>query len=359
MISRVIFCGGGSGGHVMPALTLIEEIKTKYSQIEIEYIGSYKGIECDLVGRKKIVYHPIHTGKIRRYLSFENVVDQFRLLLGLFQAIGLMLRWSRRTTIIFSTGGFVSVPVVVAAWLTGKKVYVHEQTARIGLANKLASYFAKKFFISFEDTKKYLPAEKVVFSGYPVRDAFYHSSVHPVVINGVDLHSLSRPLIFITGGGNGSILMNDLVLKHMTWLKNNFVVLHQIGKQDYERFAGLADATYLPVQFLGDEMIDCMKLASLVVARSGAGTVCELMALKKKSIFIPLKIAQKNEQYHNAMEAKRRIGAEVIEEDQLANCDLQKLIMQLNSSERFVADDQTWEMLRAQDIILGEVFQNG
>ena len=121
----------------------------------------------------------------------------------------------------------------------------------------------------------------------------------------------------------------------------------------------LPEFLYLPVQFLGDEMIDCMKLASLVVARSGAGTVCELMALKKKSIFIPLKIAQKNEQYHNAMEAKRRIGAEVIEEDQLANCDLQKLIMQLNSSERFVADDQTWEMLRAQDIILGEVFQNG
>ena len=354
MVSTILFCGGGSGGHVMPALTLIERIKMERPELRIEYIGSYKGIERELAVGRNIPYHAIHTGKIRRYLSLENIIDQFKVVMGLFQSLWLLAHYSSSRTVIFSTGGFVSVPVVIAAWITGKKVYVHEQTARIGLANKIASHFAEKFFISFEETRRFLPAGKVIFSGYPLRDSLYCRDIERVEIQGQCLNDVHKPLLMVTGGGNGSVLMNDLVLKHFEKLKERFVILHQIGKQDFERFATRADKDYLPVQFLSAEMVDCMKLASVVVARAGAGTVCEIMALKKKCLFIPLKIAQKNEQFHNAMEAKRRIGSAVIEEDQLEHTDLIRVLDKLLKDDS-VASNSSWEEVRAQDIILGEV----
>lgn len=347
MINKWIFCGGGSGGHVMPALTLISEIKNKSPQVEIFYIGSYKGIERHLTQAQGLKYKPIFTGKIRRYFSFENLLDLFKVVLGLFQALIFLLSFSKKDTAIFSTGGFVSVPVVIAAWLTGKKVFVHEQTARIGLANKIASRFATTFFISFEDTRQYLPQGKVVYSGYPVRDSFFDSSIGKVQLDATILNSLTRPILFITGGGNGSTLINKLVRDNFDFLTSKFFVLHQVGKQEFQSYQKLRNEFYFPVQFLGEEICDCMKLASVVISRAGAGTVCELMALGKKSIYIPLKIAQKNEQYHNAMEASRLLGSLVIEEDQLASTNWEQILSQDFSSTSLGHLGE-----RAQDIIL-------
>lgn len=347
---KIIFCGGGSGGHVMPALTLIEEIKNIYPATQISYIGSYQGIERSLVVAKGIPYRAIHTGKIRRYFSIQNFIDLFKVGMGLIQSLGYLL-FESRDTIIFSTGGFVSVPVVIAAWMTGKKVYVHEQTARLGLANQIASRFATKFFISFEESRKFLPAEKVIYSGYPIRNSFFKPLSSKIVVDGIDLSAMQKPLLFVTGGGNGSHLMNQLVKDHLAKWSKDYYILHQVGKNQLGEFEGLRSDSYLPVAFLGDEMIDIMKKARVIISRAGAGTVCELLALGKKSVFIPLKIAQKNEQYHNAMEAHRKLGSIVIGEDEVLQTNWDDLLAQ-----DYSVKTET-NQSRAQEIILSEVFR--
>ncbi|MCO4792255.1 MAG: UDP-N-acetylglucosamine--N-acetylmuramyl-(pentapeptide) pyrophosphoryl-undecaprenol N-acetylglucosamine transferase [Bacteriovoracaceae bacterium] len=323
MIKRIIFSGGGSGGHVMPALTLIEELKNK--GYEIEYIGG-NGIESEIVPGKEIKYHLIHTGKLRRYFSFQNMIDLFKVGLGVIEAFFILLRKSPMNTLVFSTGGFVSVPVVVAAWLTGKKIFIHEQTSRVGLANKIASKFADKIFISFEESFNYFPKNKTVYSGYPVRDSCHSDSIGKVLIDGKEVNNSDRPILFITGGGNGAKLLNEKIKENLAELSQKYLVIHQVGKQFIDEYEKLKSDYYIPVKFVGEEMIDLFKLSSVVLSRAGAGTVSELISLNKRSIFIPLKIAQKNEQYHNAMEAQKKIGSMVVEEEEFSSLKLSTLL---------------------------------
>jgi UDP-N-acetylglucosamine--N-acetylmuramyl-(pentapeptide) pyrophosphoryl-undecaprenol N-acetylglucosamine transferase len=316
---NIIFVGGGSGGHVMPALTLITKLKTDQS-FTLYYIGGKKGIEKEVIQKTGIPYFPISTGKLRRYLSFENIIDFFKVLLGIFQSILIMFRFSRKT-LVFSTGGFVSVPVVIAAKLTLKKVYIHEQTSRVGLANKIASFFADKIFISFEESRKFFPEGKTFFSGYPLRDDCYNLNFPNLDINGISLNNIQKPILFVTGGGNGSYLMNELVKNNLDTLKAKYFIVHQVGKNFEQQFKQFRDKNYFSAAFFDKEMIPLFKKAKVVISRAGAGTVCELLALRKKSIFIPLKIAQKNEQFHNAIEAQKKLGSFILTEDEIPNCD--------------------------------------
>lgn len=315
--NTLIFTGGGSGGHVMPALTLIQELKKM--NCDIQYIGGYESIERDLVKPYHITYHPIHNGKLRRYLSVENMKDIFKVLIGTLQAFFLLMKFKRQSTLIFSTGGFVSIPVVVAGWLQGKRIYIHEQTSRVGLANKIASFFANKVFISFEESKKFFPVNKTVFSGYPLRDECFSDEVKDVVINGKSLLQIQKPIMFITGGGNGSLLLNELIKRNLAELKKSYFIIHQVGKAFAEEYQKLNGDDYVALPFVGPEIIDLFKLSTVTLSRSGAGTVCELIAIGKKSIYVPLKIAQKNEQYFNAVEAKNKLGSIIIEEKDLTD----------------------------------------
>lgn len=329
--TRVFFTGGGSGGHVVPALTVIAGLQQK-EDVEIRYIGSYTGIERSLVGSRGLHYHCISSGKLRRYFSWENFTDFFKVIKGTVQAMLIMLRSRfRRRCLVFSTGGFVSLPVVYAAKLIGIKVFIHEQTSRVGLANKLASIVADKVFISFEDSRKYFPTSKTIFSGYPIRLEILSNESKPLKIKGRRLDQQERPIIFVTGGGNGSKLINDLIREHLAELKKRYLVVHQVGKKYIEGFLDYEDESYLCLSFVGDEMIELLKRSQVVISRAGAGTVCELMALKKKSILIPLKIAQKNEQYWNAMEAVKKLNSLLVEEDEVKNLDLIKLIEDFES----------------------------
>jgi UDP-N-acetylglucosamine--N-acetylmuramyl-(pentapeptide) pyrophosphoryl-undecaprenol N-acetylglucosamine transferase len=313
----IIFTGGGSGGHVIPALTLI----AKLNDFDIEYIGGRDGIERSLVTSKVKTYHPIFTGKLRRYFSLQNFLDIFKIMLGLVQSFQI-LALKPRDTIIFSTGGFVSVPVVIAAWLTGKRIYIHEQTARVGLANKISSKFAKKVFVSFEESLKYFPLGKTELSGYPVRDNCFSPLPDKLELDGLDLINQKKPIMLITGGGNGSKLVNDLIKESLSEIQESYVLIHQVGRNYINEYSKYKSVNYIPVDFINKNMIELMKRADVIISRAGAGTVCELMALKKPSIFIPLKIAQKNEQYHNAIEAARQNGSLVIEEDELVSKNL-------------------------------------
>jgi UDP-N-acetylglucosamine--N-acetylmuramyl-(pentapeptide) pyrophosphoryl-undecaprenol N-acetylglucosamine transferase len=316
MKRNLIFTGGGSGGHVMPALTIIKKIN-QYNEFEIHYIGGIQSIERDLVKNYDLTYHPIHTGKLRRYLSVENIKDVFKIFLGFFESLFILFYFSKKNTLVFSTGGFVSVPVVLAAKFLGIKVFIHEQTSRVGLANKICSVVANKVFVSFEESLKFFPQGKTFHTGYPVRDKCYLDEIAPVVINGVELNNLKKPILFVTGGGNGSALLNDLIRNNFEEIISRFVIVHQVGKNYIEEYSKIKHPDYFPLPFVGNEMIDLFKLATCTVSRSGAGTVCELLAIGKKSIFIPLKIAQKNEQYFNALEAKNKLGSIIILENEL------------------------------------------
>ncbi len=316
----IIFVGGGSGGHVMPAITLINKLKEDKT-ISLYYIGGIKGIERELINKAGIYYFPISTGKLRRYLSLENFLDFFRFLFGIFQSFFILLRFPRNT-LVFSTGGFVSVPVVIAAKLTLKKVFIHEQTSRVGLANKISSFFADKIFISFEESKKFFPEKKTVLTGYPLRDECFSLTFPNIEINNVPLDSIKRPILFVTGGGNGSHLINDVIKDNLKELKEKYFIIHQVGKTYEDQFKKYHDENYFSCAFLDKEIIPVYKKAKVVISRSGAGTVCELLALKKKSIFVPLKIAQKNEQFYNAVEAQKKLGSFILTEDEIPNCDL-------------------------------------
>ncbi|PIK14763.1 UDP-N-acetylglucosamine--N-acetylmuramyl-(pentapeptide) pyrophosphoryl-undecaprenol N-acetylglucosamine transferase [Halobacteriovorax sp. JY17] len=330
-MKKIIFTGGGSGGHVMPAITLLKELIND-ENYSIYYIGGRNSIERNLISEFNIKYVPIFTGKLRRYLSLENFTDIFKIILGTIQSFFFLL-FKSRDTLIFSTGGFVSVPVVVAGKLTGKKIFIHEQTSRVGLANKICSIFANKVFVSFEESLKFFPKEKTILSGYPIRRECFDTSLNFSEFKGISLSQPDRPILFITGGGNGSLLLNDLIKEDIKYLEDHYITIHQVGKKFISEFEKLKTDSYIPVSFIGKEIIDIMKSSAIIISRAGAGTVCELMALQKRSIFVPLKIAQQNEQYHNAMEASRKLGSLVISEDELLNLSIKTILSTFNNQQ--------------------------
>ncbi|MCP4912450.1 MAG: undecaprenyldiphospho-muramoylpentapeptide beta-N-acetylglucosaminyltransferase [Oligoflexia bacterium] len=324
-VEEIVFSGGGSGGHVLPAITLINHLKKNHPEVKISYIGDANGIESKLISEQNIQFQSIMTGKLRRYISFQNFIDIFKVMIGIIQSFFILL--GKRNSIVFCSGGFVTVPVAIASFLTGKKMYIHEQTSRVGLANKINSIFADKVFVTFEESLKFFPNEKTLLSGYPLRPEI--GNVKRVDFDNI-LKSFNlsdgKPVLFVTGGGNGSLLLNNLIKDNLDELKDKFTIVHQVGKNFEEEYSKLNNADYYTSAFFGEEMIALMKYSSVVISRAGAGTVVELMALGKPSIFVPLAIAQKNEQYHNAMEAHKKVGSIVIEEKNLSSDEIFKAI---------------------------------
>lgn len=328
----IIFTGGGSGGHVVPALTILSKLRKM--DFNIVYFGSYTGIESKLTQGKVDQYVGISTGKIRRYLSVENFIDIFKVFIGLIQSLWKIFFIKKGPLVIFSMGGFVSVPVVIAGRLLGATIFVHEQTTRVGLANKVASKFAEKVFVSFEDSIRFFPKNKVELSGYPVRDVFTQQGLDFKSYKGIDLENKEKPLVFVTGGGNGSKLLNDKVKEELKYLSEKFNIIHQVGASYISEYRELENESYKVTDFVGDEMPDLFKAADFILSRSGAGTVAELMALGKPSVFVPLKIAQKNEQFHNAMAAKNAIDSIVVEEDEFKSISLLETFEELKRLKR-------------------------
>ena len=333
-IKKFIFCGGGSGGHVMPALTLYKYIKKIHNDATFISIGSYKGIERELFTKEGLNYYSISTGKLRRYFSWDNFLDLLRVLKGTFEAFFLLLKWSKKDSVVIATGGFVTVPVVFAAWLQRKRIIVHEQTTRVGLANRICSYFASDIIVTFEESLKFFPSAKVKHLGYPLREEILEEELRARKIKDITIANIDRPILFLTGGGNGSQLLNDSLAQIMPEIEKDFFIVHQCGKTFEEELIKRETDHYKVFGFVGSEIIDLMKMAKVIISRAGAGTVVELTALGKPSIFIPLKIAQKNEQYHNAMSAQAKLGSIVIEEDELTGERLLNAIKEVQSLDK-------------------------
>ncbi len=328
--------GGGTGGHVSPALAVIRAIqdlaKNQSWQPVFRYIGSKRGIESKLATEAGLEFVGVESGKLRRaikisgYFTKENLLDIFRIPVGVIQSLWQV--WKFRPDVVLSTGGYVSVPPVIAAWLLRVPVITHEQTVQIGLANKITARFAKRIALTFEGAAQELSPKlrrKSFVTGNPVRNIIFNGSREKArEFCGFDPADDNLPAIYVTGGAQGARIINRAVESELGNLLGICRVIHQCGQQpagdeqDYDKLENIAQTLspelrrrYWLTRFVGDEIGDIFALADLVVSRAGAGTVTEVSTLGKAAIFIPLVPTGGDEQTRNAQRSVD-IGAAII-----------------------------------------------
>lgn len=305
---RVVIAGGGTGGHVQPALAVLRELRRK-THVDVLWIGSKSGLERAVAAEHGVAFTAIQTGKLRRYFSLQTPIDAARIPIGLLQAIQSLKRF--RPDVVYSTGGFVSVPAVVASRLLGISSITHEQTATVGLATRINARFANVVALSFEQSRAQLPKTRasVVVTGNPVRQELFTSSADRARATYHLPDDVS--LVYVTGGALGAHAINEVVRQALPRLLEIAAVIHQCGPASANGDLPLLESArnqlspalrehYVIRERLGSELADVYAAAALVVGRAGAGTVSELAALGKASILIPLPGAGGDEQTRNA-----------------------------------------------------------
>jgi UDP-N-acetylglucosamine--N-acetylmuramyl-(pentapeptide) pyrophosphoryl-undecaprenol N-acetylglucosamine transferase len=348
-IKKVLITGGGSGGHVSVASGLIDGIKEKYPKLyeNLIYVGGDLGMVGEDYGNSieqrkfkhaKFKTRYIRAGKLQRSFSFSSVKLLLRTFLGLIDSIKILQ--NEKPDLIFSTGGFVSVPVCIIGWLKKIPIYLHEQTATVGLANRVVGKFAKKIYIAFESSKKYFKKTKTLLVGDIVRDAITEFEVDKVSkeIREIFTNNIRFPLIYISGGSLGSHLINTKVLKEIDGLLSGYRVILQTGNnqtfKDFEKAMEIRSKLseekkrmFLPIKFIDDKSIGYVyHNMDLFLGRAGANTVYEIAVLAKPSVFIPIPWVTHNEQFENAKALKNTGLSEIIEEDQFEKIDLKSRI---------------------------------
>ena len=315
---KILVTGGGTGGHVSPALATIEAVQALAVGADwtpqFQYVGSLGGVEQGLVQAAGIPFAGVQSGKLRRaasvrgLLTLKNLADALRVPVGVGQAIGEVRRFG--PDVVLATGGYVSVPPVIAAGLLHRPVLIHEQTVQIGLANQIAARFASRIALTFEGAAAELPPKqrrKTFVTGNPVRPAIFGGDrARAVERFGFDPSENGLPTVYVTGGALGAKSINAALEEALPELLTTCRVVHQCGRTDGEQFAALRAALlglqrrYWVVPFVGDEIADVFALCDLVAGRSGAGTVTEAAALGKPALFVPLVPTGGDEQTRNA-----------------------------------------------------------
>ncbi|MEG1524489.1 MAG: undecaprenyldiphospho-muramoylpentapeptide beta-N-acetylglucosaminyltransferase [Clostridia bacterium] len=279
---RIVFTGGGTAGHVTPNIALINRLKME--GWDIHYIGSETGMERELIAAvPNVTYHPISSGKLRRYLSWQNLLDPFRVIKGIGQSKRLIR--ALHPDVVFSKGGFVSVPVVMAAGKT--PVVAHESDYTPGLSNRIASRFSDQICVTFEDTLRYVPENKGVFTGTPIRPELYLGErARALQYTGL---SGSKPVLLVMGGSQGAQRPNELLREALPALLPQFDIIHLCGRGKIDD--ACARAGYLQYEYITEELPDLFALADIVFSRAGANTVFELLALNKPAVLMPLPLS--------------------------------------------------------------------
>ncbi len=312
-MKRIILTGGGTAGHVTPNIALLPRLKEL--NYDIHYIGSYTGIEKDLIEQEGIPYYAISTGKLRRYFSLQNFTDPFRVIKGLGEARNLVK--SLQPDIIFSKGGFVSVPVVLAGRSCKVPVIIHESDMTPGLANRISFPSATKICCNFPETMEKLPKDKAVLTGQPIRQELLSGDKYKAL----DFTHLSpdKPTIMVTGGSLGAVAVNEAVRAILPDLLKTYQVVHLCGKGKVdESLEGLEG--YVQYEYISDEMKDLFALADVVISRAGANAICELLALRKPNLLIPLSSnASRGDQILNARSFEKQGYSVVLEEEEITN----------------------------------------
>lgn len=311
-MKKIVMTGGGTAGHVTPNIALMPALKE--AGYEIEYIGSYNGIERGLIEDQGIKYHGIASGKLRRYFDIKNFSDPFRVLKGYGQALSLMKKL--KPDVVFSKGGFVSVPVVLAAKHRHIPAIIHESDITPGLANRIAIKGAKKVCCNFPETMKYLPADKAVLTGSPIRRELFNG-VPEKAIELCNFPDHNKPVLLIIGGSLGSKVVNEAVRKILPELLEDFYIIHLCGKGNLDNSLS-GTIGYAQFEYASEELTDMFALADIAISRAGANSICELLALHKPNILIPLSAAaSRGDQILNANSFKKQGFSYVLEEEQI------------------------------------------
>ena len=312
-MKKIILTGGGTAGHVTPNLALLPSLRKE--EFEIHYIGSYNGIERRLIEDAGIPYDGISSGKLRRYFDIKNFSDPLRVLKGYGQAKRLMKQY--RPDIVFSKGGFVSVPVVLAAKHYKIPVIIHESDMTPGLANKICIPAAKKVCCNFPETLNYLPEDKAVLTGSPIREELLHGDR----LAGLQYAHLSAdlPVILIIGGSLGSVTVNQAVRGILPQLLKTYQVIHICGKGNLDESL-IGTSGYVQYEYVDKPLRHLFAAADLIISRAGANSICEILALRKPNILIPLSAAaSRGDQILNANSFAKQGFSTVLEEEVLTS----------------------------------------
>ena len=322
-MKRILLTGGGTAGHVTPNIALLPRLKEL--GYDIHYVGSYDGIEKDLITELGIPYHSIASGKLRRYFSMKNFTDPFRVLKGFSQAKHLVK--TLKPDVIFSKGGFVSVPVVMAGKQCKVPTIIHESDMTPGLANKISIPSATKVCCNFPETLTHLPADKAVLSGCPIREELLTGD--KALAKKFCHFTSDKPVILIVGGSLGSVAVNQAVRAILPELLKDFQIIHLCGKGKLD--SSLLDVDgYAQFEYIKDELKDLFALSDLVISRAGANAICELIALRKPNLLIPLGLnASRGDQILNARSFEKQGFSLVMEEEHITNEALSKVIYEL------------------------------
>ncbi|WP_245720137.1 UDP-N-acetylglucosamine--N-acetylmuramyl-(pentapeptide) pyrophosphoryl-undecaprenol N-acetylglucosamine transferase [Nocardia uniformis] len=316
---RLIVSGGGTGGHIYPALTTIRTLEAQLAatdrQLDVLWIGTAGSLEARVATAEDVRFEAVATGKIRRaanplkLFSRSNILDMCRVPLGVLQARRLIAQFG--PDVVLTTGGYVAVPTGLGSWLARRPLVVHEQTVRLGLANRLLSRLASRIALSSGSSLSLLGGKlrhSAVVTGNPVRaELFGGDAEEAVSVLGLGGFDRGVPTVYVTGGAQGAVQINRVVREVLPWMLERANVIHQCGKSSIDELTDHAatlapdlSGRYLVTEFVGPELADVFDLADVVISRSGAGTIAEITALGKASVLIPLASAAGNEQAHNA-----------------------------------------------------------
>ena len=322
-MKRIILTGGGTAGHVTPNIALLPALQER--GFDIHYIGSYDGIERKLIEELSIPYYGIASGKLRRYFDLKNFSDPFRVARGYFQARKLLKQL--KPDIVFSKGGFVTVPVVQAAKGLHIPVIIHESDLTPGLADRLAIPAATKVCCNFPETIPLLPKGKAVLTGCPIRQELRQGNK----LEGLKFcgFTASKPVLLVIGGSLGSVAVNRAVRGILPELLKTFQVVHLCGKGNLEESLK-GTSGYVQFEYIKKELADLFAMADVVVSRAGANAICELLELRKPNLLIPLSAAaSRGDQILNARSFEQQGFSKVIQEEALSEETLLSEILSL------------------------------
>ncbi len=323
ILKTILLTGGGTAGHVMPNLALVPRLRDAGWQVE--YVGSYTGMERQLVESEGIPYHGVATGKLRRYRDLENLKDPFRVIRGVAQSYALIGRL--KPTVVFSKGGFVGLPLAVAARLRRVPVILHEADLTLGLANRLALPFATKVAVTFAETAASLPKGKAVHTGLPIRREVFSGNGRHLAASYGFTHQ--RPVLLVTGGSSGAKALNEAIWSNLPGLLEHFQVVHLCGRNKMNPDIGNVQG-YVQIEYAQGEMPDLLAMSQVVMSRAGSNTIFELLALKKPHLLIPLPASQsRGDQIQNAKLFAAHGYSAMVEEEHLPSVDLCDTLVQL------------------------------
>ena len=344
---KIVLTGGGTAGHVSPNIALLPYLKE--AGYEITYIGSKNGIEKNLIADFGLPYVGISTGKLRRYFDVKNFTDPFRVIHGYREARKFLKKY--KPDVVFSKGGFVSVPVVRAAGALHIPCVIHESDMTPGLANKLCFGAAKKICCNFPETLEMLPAGKAVLTGTPIRGELFTGDRD----RGLEVcgFTADKPVLMVMGGSQGAVSVNNAVRANLPKLLEIFQVVHLCGKGHAE--AALDDVEgYRQFEYVKEELKNIFAAADLLVSRAGANAICEIVALHKPSLLIPLPTkGSRGDQILNANSFAKQGFCEVLEDEKANDFLFEKVKALYENRSKYIESMKASHQTDAIPIIMG------